>query len=218
MFSSLNTHAVCRCVFGAVEAQMEVLVFLWWCHRGRIRCNRVGGVDGVIARPGGASRARWRIAVAAKADATVAPAAGIERRQPGHPSKENMEAIAEELRAGSRIPVTVDQIVNDTLVVTLTYRERSYTGILLDCSRKWVAFLCVFMQKHNFCDVGPKQQARRTQSGLSQRQWEEQQPPPSLLSSSDTRKDENKSSLLCRIVWFSVSCSRWWCDGWAFCF
>lgn len=66
----------------------------------------------------------------------MAPAAGIERRQPGHPSKENMEAVAEELRAGSRIPVTVDQIVNDTLVVTLTYRERSYTGILLDCSRK----------------------------------------------------------------------------------
>ncbi|XP_016113464.1 PWWP domain-containing protein 2B-like [Sinocyclocheilus grahami] len=47
-----------------------------------------------------------------------------------------MQAVAEELRAGSRIPVTVEQIVNDTLVVTLTYRERSYTGILLDCSRK----------------------------------------------------------------------------------
>lgn len=47
-----------------------------------------------------------------------------------------MEAVAEELRAGSRIPVTVEQIVNDTLVVTLTYRERSYTGVLLDCGRK----------------------------------------------------------------------------------
>ncbi|XP_065152073.1 PWWP domain-containing protein 2B isoform X1 [Paramisgurnus dabryanus] len=46
-----------------------------------------------------------------------------------------MEAVAEELQAGSRIPVTVDQIVNDTLVVTLTYRERSYTGILLDCKK-----------------------------------------------------------------------------------
>ncbi|XP_052007174.1 PWWP domain-containing protein 2B-like [Xyrauchen texanus] len=47
-----------------------------------------------------------------------------------------MEAVAEELQAGSRIPVTVDQILNDTLVVTLTYRERNYTGILLDCDRK----------------------------------------------------------------------------------
>ncbi|XP_055025389.2 PWWP domain-containing protein 2B isoform X1 [Misgurnus anguillicaudatus] len=46
-----------------------------------------------------------------------------------------MEAVAEELQAGSRIPVTVDQIVNDTLVVTLTYREKSYTGILLDCKK-----------------------------------------------------------------------------------
>ncbi|XP_028279697.1 PWWP domain-containing protein 2B isoform X2 [Parambassis ranga] len=47
-----------------------------------------------------------------------------------------MEAVTEELRAGSRVPVTIDQIVNDTLVVTLTYRERSYTGILLDCNKK----------------------------------------------------------------------------------
>ncbi|XP_029608961.1 PWWP domain-containing protein 2B isoform X1 [Salmo trutta] len=47
-----------------------------------------------------------------------------------------MEAVAEELRAGSRIPVTVDQIVNDTLVVTLTYQERCYMGILLDCNKK----------------------------------------------------------------------------------
>lgn len=47
-----------------------------------------------------------------------------------------MEAAAEELRAGSRIPVTIEQIVNDTLVVTLTYRDRSYTGILLDCNKK----------------------------------------------------------------------------------
>ncbi|KAL2083563.1 hypothetical protein ACEWY4_021336 [Coilia grayii] len=45
-------------------------------------------------------------------------------------------AAMEELRAGSRIPVTVDQILNDTLVVTLTYEERSYTGILLDCTKK----------------------------------------------------------------------------------
>ncbi|KAK0131000.1 PWWP domain-containing protein 2B [Merluccius polli] len=47
-----------------------------------------------------------------------------------------MEAVAEELRAGSRLPVTVDHVINDTLVVTLTFRERSYTGILLDANKK----------------------------------------------------------------------------------
>ncbi|XP_052428080.1 PWWP domain-containing protein 2B [Carassius gibelio] len=62
---------------------------------------------------------------------------GRDRATPSRtPSEETMEAVAEELRAGSRIPVTVEQIVNDTLVVTLTYREKSYTGVLLDCSRK----------------------------------------------------------------------------------
>ena len=66
----------------------------------------------------------------------MALAAGIEQRQPGHLTQENMEAAAEELRAGSRIPVIIDQIVNDTLVVTLSYRERSYTGILLDSNKK----------------------------------------------------------------------------------
>lgn len=45
-------------------------------------------------------------------------------------------ALAEELRAGSRMPVTIEQILNDTLVVTLTCQERSYTGILLDCTKK----------------------------------------------------------------------------------
>lgn len=70
------------------------------------------------------------------ADATVAPLAGIEHRAVGYLSPGNMEAAADELRAGSRIPVTVDQIINDTLVVTLTYRERNFTGILLDCNKK----------------------------------------------------------------------------------
>lgn len=70
------------------------------------------------------------------ADATVAPLAGIEHRRAGQLTPGNMEAVAEELRAGSRVPVTIDQIVNDTLVVTLTYRERIYTGILLDCNKK----------------------------------------------------------------------------------
>ena len=66
----------------------------------------------------------------------MAPLAGIEHRRAGHLSPGNMEAVAEELRAGSRVPVTIDQIVNDTLVVTLTYRDRNYTGILLDCNKK----------------------------------------------------------------------------------
>lgn len=70
------------------------------------------------------------------ADAIVAPAAAIEHLQAVHLTQENMEAVAEELLAGSRVPVTIDQIVNDTLVVTLTYREKSYTGILLDCNKK----------------------------------------------------------------------------------
>ncbi|KAJ8014461.1 hypothetical protein DPEC_G00040470 [Dallia pectoralis] len=60
----------------------------------------------------------------------------MEHRQAGQLTLENMEAVAEDLRAGSRIPVTIDQIVNDTLVVTLTYQERSYMGILLDCNKK----------------------------------------------------------------------------------
>lgn len=70
------------------------------------------------------------------ADATVAPFAGIEYRAAGHAVPGNMEAAAEELRAGFRIPVTIDHIVNDTLVVTLTYRERNYTGVLLDSDKK----------------------------------------------------------------------------------
>uniref|UniRef100_A0A4W6G959 PWWP domain containing 2B n=1 Tax=Lates calcarifer TaxID=8187 RepID=A0A4W6G959_LATCA len=65
-----------------------------------------------------------------------------------------MEAVAEELRAGSRVPVTIDQIVNDTLVVTLTYRERSYTGILLDCNKKTGLFcLPDFTAKPGDCPI-----------------------------------------------------------------
>ncbi|KAM4033496.1 PWWP domain-containing protein 2B [Anomaloglossus baeobatrachus] len=42
----------------------------------------------------------------------------------------------QELRVGSRVPVLLEQIVNDTLVVTLSLGERRYTGVLLDCSKK----------------------------------------------------------------------------------
>uniref|UniRef100_H3DI78 PWWP domain containing 2B n=1 Tax=Tetraodon nigroviridis TaxID=99883 RepID=H3DI78_TETNG len=60
----------------------------------------------------------------------------------------------EELRAGSRVSVTIDQIVNDTLVVTLMYRERSYTGILLDCKKKTGLFcLPDFAPKPGDCPV-----------------------------------------------------------------
>ncbi|KAM6916702.1 PWWP domain-containing protein 2B isoform 1-T2 [Xenentodon cancila] len=65
-----------------------------------------------------------------------------------------MEAVAEELRAGSRIPVTIDHILNDTLVVTLTYQERSYTGILLDSDKKTGLFcLPDFTEKLENCPV-----------------------------------------------------------------
>ncbi|TNN64597.1 PWWP domain-containing protein 2B [Liparis tanakae] len=71
-----------------------------------------------------------------------------------------MEAVAEELRAGSRIPVTIDQIVNDTLVVTLTYRERSYTGILLDCNKKIHSQTCGLPDTH----AGVSRSARSSES------------------------------------------------------
>ncbi|XP_074088223.1 PWWP domain-containing protein 2B [Macrotis lagotis] len=42
----------------------------------------------------------------------------------------------EPLRVGGRLPVRVEQILNgDTLVVSLRCGERSFTGLLLDCSR-----------------------------------------------------------------------------------
>lgn len=59
--------------------------------------------------------------------------------EPDAPSG-NMQAAAQQqqqqLRAGSRVSVTIDHVVNDTLVVTLLCPERSYTGILLDCRKK----------------------------------------------------------------------------------
>ncbi|XP_056616028.1 PWWP domain-containing protein 2B isoform X2 [Triplophysa dalaica] len=101
----------------------------------RIRCNRLGGADGVIPRAGGASRALTERSSSEGRDHRGS--GGRYRATPSRtPESGNMQAASEELRAGSRIPVTVDQIVNDTLLVTLTYRERSYTGILLDCQKK----------------------------------------------------------------------------------
>lgn len=101
----------------------------------RIRCNRLGGADGVIPRAGGASRALTERSSSEGRDDRGS--GGRDRATPSRtPESGNMQAVAEELQAGSRIPVTVDQIVNDTLVVTLTYRERSYTGILLDCRKQ----------------------------------------------------------------------------------
>ncbi|XP_028585692.2 PWWP domain-containing protein 2B [Podarcis muralis] len=46
------------------------------------------------------------------------------------------EADAKELQVGSWLPVLVEQMVNDTLVVTLSCGERRFTGILLDCTKK----------------------------------------------------------------------------------
>nr|XP_033798880.1 PWWP domain-containing protein 2B isoform X2 [Geotrypetes seraphini]XP_033798881.1 PWWP domain-containing protein 2B isoform X2 [Geotrypetes seraphini]XP_033798883.1 PWWP domain-containing protein 2B isoform X2 [Geotrypetes seraphini] len=47
-----------------------------------------------------------------------------------------MDAGGRELQAGSWVPVLVEQVVNDTLLVTLSHGERSFTGLLLDCSKK----------------------------------------------------------------------------------
>ncbi|XP_053168052.1 PWWP domain-containing protein 2B [Hemicordylus capensis] len=46
------------------------------------------------------------------------------------------EAEAKEPQVGSWLPVLVEQMVNDTLVVTLSCGERRFTGILLDCTKK----------------------------------------------------------------------------------
>uniref|UniRef100_A0ACB8F986 Uncharacterized protein n=1 Tax=Sphaerodactylus townsendi TaxID=933632 RepID=A0ACB8F986_9SAUR len=55
--------------------------------------------------------------------------------EPGAMSMEE-EAEAKELQVGSWLPVLVEQVVNDTLVVTLSCGERRFTGILLDCTKK----------------------------------------------------------------------------------
>lgn len=147
---------VCSLIWGLkLEAPSPPL----WCQR----CsNGPGGADGVTWCPALASCSflllllflhllhhllllPLRRGLGSRADATVAPLAGIEQRRVGHVTPGNMEAAAEELRAGSRLPVTVDQVVNDTLVVTLTYRDTCYTGILLDCSKKWVWIRFIFI-------------------------------------------------------------------------
>lgn len=38
---------------------------------------------------------------------------------------------------GAWLPVLVEQVVNDTLVVTLRCGERRFAGVLLDCSKKY---------------------------------------------------------------------------------
>ncbi|XP_075613679.1 PWWP domain-containing protein 2B isoform X2 [Balearica regulorum gibbericeps] len=46
------------------------------------------------------------------------------------------EAGAPSPRVGAWLPVLVEQMVNDTLVVTLSCGERRFTGVLLDCTKK----------------------------------------------------------------------------------
>uniref|UniRef100_A0A8D0GIR3 PWWP domain containing 2B n=1 Tax=Sphenodon punctatus TaxID=8508 RepID=A0A8D0GIR3_SPHPU len=46
------------------------------------------------------------------------------------------EAGAKALQVGSWLPVLVEQMVNDTLVVTLSCGEKRFAGILLDCTKK----------------------------------------------------------------------------------
>ncbi|XP_017259312.1 PWWP domain-containing protein 2B isoform X2 [Kryptolebias marmoratus] len=96
-----------------------------------------------------------------------------------------MEAAAEELRAGSRIPVTIDHIVNDTLVVTLTYRERNYTGVLLDSNKKTGLFcLPEFTAKLENCSISKP--ACEIPEILS-----EEPVPKSPSQASNRPKDEN---------------------------
>ncbi|KAK2516718.1 PWWP domain-containing protein 2B isoform X1 [Columba livia] len=45
-------------------------------------------------------------------------------------------AAEESPRVGAWLPVLVEQMVNDTLVVTLSCGERRFTGVLLDCTKK----------------------------------------------------------------------------------
>ncbi|KAM5321348.1 PWWP domain-containing protein 2B isoform 2-T3 [Glossophaga mutica] len=42
-----------------------------------------------------------------------------------------------EPRAGCRLPVRVEQVVNGALLVTVSYGQRSFAGILLDCTKKY---------------------------------------------------------------------------------
>nr|XP_020650667.1 PWWP domain-containing protein 2B [Pogona vitticeps]XP_020650668.1 PWWP domain-containing protein 2B [Pogona vitticeps]XP_020650669.1 PWWP domain-containing protein 2B [Pogona vitticeps] len=55
---------------------------------------------------------------------------------------EEEAAEAKEPQVGSWLPVLVEQMVNDTLVVTLSCGEKRFTGILLDCTKK-SGLLCV---------------------------------------------------------------------------
>lgn len=41
-----------------------------------------------------------------------------------------------EPRAGCRLPVRVEQVVNGALLVTMSFGQRSFAGILLDCTKK----------------------------------------------------------------------------------
>nr|KAF6425603.1 PWWP domain containing 2B [Molossus molossus] len=41
-----------------------------------------------------------------------------------------------EPRAGCRLPVRVEQVVNGALLVTVSCGQRSFAGILLDCTKK----------------------------------------------------------------------------------
>ncbi|XP_037128150.1 PWWP domain-containing protein 2B [Syngnathus acus] len=106
-----------------------------------------------------------------------------------------MEAAAEELLAGSRLPVTIDQIVNDTLLVTLTYRERSYTGILLDCNKKTGLFCLPDLAakavdfpavSQTTCEIADdvlgEEQASKSPSQAAQRPKDENSLPESSLA------------------------------------
>lgn len=70
----------------------------------------------------------------ARADPAAAAAAAAGRQaggRAGRPGRGSMEP-----RAGCRLPVRVEQVVNGALLVTVSCGQRRFAGILLDCTKK----------------------------------------------------------------------------------
>ncbi|XP_053441592.1 PWWP domain-containing protein 2B isoform X2 [Nycticebus coucang] len=66
----------------------------------------------------------------------AASRAGLTRRGRGGGRRPGDAVRSMEPRAGCRLPVRVEQVVNGALVVTVSCGERSFAGILLDCTKK----------------------------------------------------------------------------------
>ncbi|XP_042312641.1 PWWP domain-containing protein 2B [Sceloporus undulatus] len=94
-----------------------------------------------------------------------------------------MEEEAKKPQVGSWLPVLVEQMVDDTLVVTLSCGERRFTGILLDCTKKSGLF-CVPPSSlpktddppTNACTNGKSEDGQTVQLETERRPWEEKPP------------------------------------------